>query len=334
MASEVVSPAIERALASVKSAVQQELEEKSLTGADLATVHALRDENATLKNEVASLKASQAEALKALESASRAIVSLEKALADSMSKAKNGNAGVQQQHGDWGLFECLNFPKLWAQEEAKRQAEVGEEARARVHKQVLSCAANYLPGYKSSQAGKPLLTLPGVDSNAVTALSGGIAKETGMSVADLKSVPITDKTTMDSLAKGISDLAYARAMSKAKNGGADADVGGAIAAATAGTTISSTGASKGGSTSVAISSMAASAKPSIDKLLENEADVLQRAGFPHFAGQLGPWSDVVRAVDEGRTQTLNHLKENGVSKLQDRQKLATALSKIARGEAK
>ena len=36
------------------------------------------------------------------------------------------------------------------------------------------------------------------------------------------------------------------------------------------------------------------------------------------------------AVNEGRTQTLNFLKEAGVSKLQERQKLATALSKAKR----
>ena len=61
------------------------------------------------------------------------------------------------------------------------------------------------------------------------------------------------------------------------------------------------------------------------------AEFFKETGFEHLAASLtANWDACMAAVNEGRTQTLNFLKEAGVSKLQERQKLATALSKAKR----
>ena len=61
------------------------------------------------------------------------------------------------------------------------------------------------------------------------------------------------------------------------------------------------------------------------------AELLENAQLAHLTeSAFGDWEACLKATAEGRTPLLNYLKEHGVSKLPERQKLATALAKAKR----
>ena len=63
------------------------------------------------------------------------------------------------------------------------------------------------------------------------------------------------------------------------------------------------------------------------------AELLEEAGLAHLTeAALGDWAECKRVAAEGRQALLTFLKANGVSKLPERQKLASALAKAHRDE--
>ena len=155
-------------------------------------------------------------------------------------------------------------------------------------------------------------------SIALVAFTTDIAKATGLSQNALKGIAIVADTTFEQLIDKVGELAADEAVKAKKkaSSGTDADDNAAAEKAAA---LEKTPAA------AAVDETAST----VPKL--TPAEFFKETGFEHLAASLtANWDACMTAVNEGRTQTLNFLKEAGVSKLQERQKLATALSKAKR----
>ena len=61
------------------------------------------------------------------------------------------------------------------------------------------------------------------------------------------------------------------------------------------------------------------------------AELLENAQLAHLTeSAFGEWAECLKVTAEGRTPLLTYLKDHGVAKLPERQKLATALAKAKR----
>jgi hypothetical protein len=69
--------------------------------------------------------------------------------------------------------------------------------------------------------------------------------------------------------------------------------------------------------------------PAVPKI--TPAELLENAQLAHLTeSAFGEWAECLKVTAEGRTPLLNYLKDHGVAKLPERQKLATALAKAKR----
>ena len=157
-------------------------------------------------------------------------------------------------------------------------------------------------------------------SIALVAFTTDIAKATGLSQNALKGIAIVADTTFQQLIDKVGELAADEAVKAKKKASSGTDAEDAAnAAAEKAAALEKTPAA------AAVDETAST----VPKL--TPAEFFKETGFEHLAASLTTnWDACMAAVNEGRTQTLNFLKEAGVSKLQERQKLATALSKAKR----
>ena len=305
------SPALKAALKSVQAAIEEEAKLKTPSGADEVA--------AALKEEIAALQKKLAEANAAREAAEKKVEEVMKAPPSSPA-ANEGWFG--------SLCRCLagKTPEELAAEVASQKAELRAELepplRAKIQK-VFKEAGLDLDLKKP----KPILE-SGLDSLGLQHLSKTLSDAIDVSEETLTTqVPIEAETTAAQFMERLTAVALEQTVEKAhkdKYGGGGGGEDEAASAAAAEQSKVQAAAKAAEDLEATAPTVKAVPKVSPEELLAGE-------GLSHLS--LGDWAECRTKVVAGRAPLLTYLKEvAGVTKLQERQKLASVLSKALREE--
>ena len=305
------SPALKAALKSVKAAVEEEAKLKTGAADEVA---------AALKEEITALQKKLAEANAAREVAEKKVEEVIKASPSSPS-ANEGWFG--------SLCRCLagnqqspeELAALVASQKAELSASLEPALRAKTEKILKETGLALDPR-------KPKKILEsGLDSLGLQHLSKTLSDALDVSEETLTTeVPIEAETTVSAFIERLTAVALEKHAEKAykeKYGGGKGDAEDASAAAAEQSKVQAA-AKAAEDLEATAPTVKAVPKVSPGELLEGE-------GLSHLS--LGEWAECRKKVVEGRAPLLTYLKEvAGVAKLQERQKLASALSKALREE--
>lgn len=287
-----MSPALSSALQQVNDAIKVDA---AMLGTPLATAD---DAAKKLQEEIASLQDKLVASTKARREADDRVKELESKLAENPFAA---------------LFNC--FPCV-----ASGKATVGDgsaaptkmklsELRASMEPELKAKIAKAMKDFCSAEDPKPLLQ-QGIDSLALQSLTSLLSIETGVPEEILtEQVSVDDHTTAKMLMDKVIDVAVERKY-EADNGGNLASKMDEAADAKAADETAPTQPAKAEIT---------------------PAEVVEQAGVDGLTvAMLGEWAALKAALVVSRPAALNHLKDAGIAKLPDRQKVAKVLSQAQR----
>ena len=301
------SPALAAALRAVRAAVEDEVKGTSPKAA--GNGDEIIDD---LKEQIATLQKKLAEANTAREAA-------EEKLASVADAAKGSEAQINPISNLCGAaMKCLG---VQSEEEraaalAARREELRISLQPEVQKKIITLINRGTATKIRSASDNTTLNELGIDSLAMTSMNKLIADGLGVTVEVLeKKVPITETTTAAELIEALTAIGLEHEINEQ---------------------LASTSGSRAGVDSAAADDRddtAPTAPASAPVAKVSAAELLEEAGLAHLTeAALGDWAECKRVAAEGRQALLTFLKANGVSKLPERQKLASALAKAHRDE--
>lgn len=306
--------ALEAALTPLKQAIASEIADQvsSFQLHNATTSRIAGDEGAVreLQDEVKALKAKSSEL-------TAEVASLREALSKVSSAQTTAVPSVESFTGPGpctavaAAFSCLNFVGRWQAERAAQEAAALAEAKAAAKEQAAEiCSAVAKRVFTNIDHAVPMTEW--ADSLSVTTFRGEVAGKLGIKAEELDKIDVSNKTLKEISAE-IAEVAASHATAATKDANDDTITGQKDAE----------DASKAGDTA------AADTAPSqVVKLTKGE--FLAEAGFMHLEDALTNWDGLLAALGNGRVPTMNFLKDAGVDKLPERQKVASALAKARR----
>lgn len=297
-----MSPAVTAAMNSMRTAIEAELKANGGNGGSLGAGDKMADD---LKEQIATLQKKLAEVNSAREKAETELAAIKAKPAPgffaSMCKCLTEDDDDEApKAAGGGKADSVDTAAM-----AEASAALKSEWRGKITK-----AFEGATEVKMSKDGSKTMQDAGVDSIMMQVATQSVAKTMDMTEEELmEKVPVDEKTTVNALVDKLVGVAVDKAM-VAKFGPSAAGVAAAAATTTA-------------------AAAAPPAAPAVPKM--SAAELLEMADMSHLgASAVGDIAACKKAVEAGRPATLSFLKENGVAKLQERQKLATALAKALR----